>query len=51
MPSAMWPEACESLSCVGLLQSKQVSNRLYFSLGDTETLLAFLGRYAEIRPI
>jgi hypothetical protein len=43
-------EACESLSRAGLLQSKQVSNRLYFSLGDAETLLAFLGRYAEIRP-
>ncbi len=43
-------EACESLSRAGLLQSKQVGNRLYFSLVNSEGLLAFVGPCAEIRP-
>ena len=43
-------EACESLSRAGLLHSKQIGNRLYFSLADSKTLLDFLGPYADIRP-
>jgi hypothetical protein len=43
-------EACESLAQAGALHSKQVGNRLYFSLVDGEALLAFLGPSAPIRP-
>jgi hypothetical protein len=43
-------EACESLSRAGLLYSKQVGNRLYFSLAHSKTLLDFVGPYADIRP-
>ena len=43
-------EACESLTQAGVLQSKQIGNRLYFSLIDAEALAAFLGPLAPIRP-
>ena len=43
-------EACESLVQAGVLQSKQIGNRLYFSLIDAEALEAFLGPSAPIRP-
>ena len=43
-------EACESLVQAGVLQSKQIGNRLYFSLVDGEALSAFVGPAPPIRP-
>jgi len=43
-------EACELLAQAGVIQSKQIGNRLYFSLVDADGLSAFLGSAADIRP-
>lgn len=41
-------EACESLAQAGVLQPKQIGNRLYFSLVDAPALSAFLGPSAYL---
>ncbi len=43
-------EACDSLSQAGVLNSKQLGNRLYFSLADGSALAAFLGSAPRTFP-
>ncbi|HEX3795253.1 MAG TPA: hypothetical protein VHV57_12205 [Acidimicrobiales bacterium] len=43
-------EACDSLTRAGVLQSKQIGNRLYFSLVDEPALSAFLKPSAYLHP-
>jgi hypothetical protein len=43
-------EACESLVQAGVLHSKQVGNRLYFSLVDGPALSTFVGTSAHLHP-
>jgi hypothetical protein len=43
-------EACDSLVQAGILRSRQVGNRLYFSIADEDALSTFLGPSAHIHP-
>ncbi len=43
-------DACDSLAQAGVLRSKQVGNRLYFSLADEAALATFLGPAPHILP-
>jgi hypothetical protein len=43
-------EACDSLSQAGVVNSRQLGNRLYFSLADEAALAAFLGPAPQAFP-
>ena len=43
-------DACESLAQAGVLSTRQVGNRLYFSLADEAALATFLGPAPHILP-
>ncbi len=43
-------DACEALVQAGVLQSKQLGNRLYFSLADPPALASFVGPSPDVFP-
>jgi hypothetical protein len=43
-------DACDSLAQAGMLSTRQVGNRLYFSLADEAALATFLGPAPHILP-